>query len=157
MTREIQLTHDKAALVDDKDFDRVNQFKWNADHHYMSLWYARTKVNGKKISMHRFILDLGNLDKIGIDHINGNGLDNRRANLRLATSAENQRNRGKQKNNTAGFKGVTWKKAAKKYCARIAINGKDKHIGYFESKEDAARAYDKAALREFGEFAKTNF
>ena len=92
-----------------------------------------------------------------VDHINGNPLDNRKSNLRICTNAENQRNRGVNKNNTSGYKGVCWAKQNKKWKARIKHNGKLIHLGYYKDKEEAARAYDKKAKELHGEYAYLNF
>ena len=92
-----------------------------------------------------------------IDHINHNGLDNRRENLRICTNAENQRNRGKQKNNTSGYKGVDWRKDHKKWRARINKDNKTIHIGYYNIIEEAARAYDAKAKELHGKYAQLNF
>lgn len=92
-----------------------------------------------------------------IDHKNGNGLDNRLKNLRIATESENSRNQNKRRTNKSGFKGVSWGTRDNKWRSYITINGKFKSLGYYSSKEDAAKAYDKAAIKYFGEFAKTNY
>jgi len=105
--------------------------------------------------MHRLILNPP--AGITIDHINGNGLDNRRENLRLAGRGQNQCNRGKQSNNTSGFKGVTWHKNLNKWEAGISISGKRYHVGFYKTPEAAARAYDDAAKKYHGEFARLNF
>jgi len=109
----------------------------------------------KVIHMHREVarrmgLDLSN----EIDHINGDKLDNRRENLRSATRSQNKMNSGKPKNNTSGYKGVCWYKRGNKWRAQIGINGKLKHLGYFEDKEEAAKAYKKAAEKYHGEFVR---
>ena len=91
------------------------------------------------------------------DHINGDGLDNRKQNLRTCTHTENMRNRGKSKNNTSGFKGVSWHKRGKTWDAKIAHNKKLMHIGSFKDKEVAAKAYDRKAIELHGKFAKLNF
>lgn len=90
-----------------------------------------------------------------IDHRDGNGLNNLPSNLRIATSTENSRNRRKNSNNQSGYKGVCW--CARKWRAAIRVNGKLKHLGYFENVTDAALAYDVAAIHYFGEFAHLNF
>jgi len=105
--------------------------------------------------MHRVILDAPM--NMLVDHINGNGLDNRRENLRICTNTENLRNRGKDRDNTSGYKGVVIKKGEKKFRAQIRVNQKTIHLGSFSTPEEAARAYDDAAREYFGEFAWTNF
>ena len=92
-----------------------------------------------------------------IDHINGNGLDNRKVNLRLCNSSQNQRNARKRKSGTSRFKGVDWHKESKKWRARICVNRKRIHIGRYKSEFEAAQAYDKKAIELFGEFASLNF
>jgi hypothetical protein len=87
-----------------------------------------------------------------IDHINGNGADNRIENLRLATNQQNSRNRRIRSDNTSGHKGVSWSRSSKKWGAKTMIDRKQKHLGYFDSIEDASAAYEAAAQREFGEF-----
>ena len=92
-----------------------------------------------------------------VDHINGNPLDNRKSNLRICTNAENQRNKGVYKNNKSGYKGVHWFKRDKKWQAQIKHNNKSIHIGLYEDKEEAARAYDKKAKELHGNFKNLNF
>lgn len=105
--------------------------------------------------MHRVILGLpGEMDG---DHRNGDGLDNRRSNLRPATAMQNSQNQGVRKTNKAGLKGVSWWGPLGKWKAGIQANGTPVHLGYFETPEAAARAYDAAARLYHGEFAKTNF
>lgn len=91
-----------------------------------------------------------------IDHVNGNGLDNRRVNLRFASRSENCSNCRPSRNNRSGYKGVHWHKGAKKWRSQIKTNGKRIHLGYFENKNDAARAYNEAAIRLHGSFARLN-
>lgn len=92
-----------------------------------------------------------------IDHINGDGLDCRKVNLRPCNHAENMRNRARHKNNKSGYKGVYWREFCGKFAGQITCNGKREHLGYFTDKILAARAYDDAAKRLFGEFARLNF
>lgn len=156
------LTQDKVAIVDDEDFDWAFQWKWYA-HLTRSGFYAKRKDYSsgrqKTIQLHREILarKLGRPLEPGeeTDHINGDTLDNRRANLRLATHAQNGRNRTKKnKNNTSGYMGVDWHKT--KWRAHIQVNGKDIHLGYFHDLVEAARVYDEAALKYHGRFASIN-
>jgi len=94
---------------------------------------------------------------VWVDHKDGNGLNNRKANLRLCTNSQNQANRnGTQRNNTSGFNGVTWSKHDKKWRAKIMLNKKRVHLGGYYTAAEAANAYDKAAIKLFGEFARVN-
>jgi hypothetical protein len=105
--------------------------------------------------MHRFIM--GAKSGIQVDHENNNSLDNRRKNLRFATNAQNARNRGKQKNNASGYKGVYWEPGRNKWMVQISTGKRRITIGRFDDVIEAAREYDKAAKRYHGEFANTNF
>ena len=135
------------ALVDDSDFECVNQWKWHLD----ITGYAVRKPKSGKIYMHRLLLNVGAKQ---VDHINGNTLDNRRSNLRPSTIAENRRNKGPKSENTSGYKGVTKRK--NKWIAQISANGTGYYLGIFDNKESAAKAYNKAATQLHGEFAKLN-
>ena len=158
--KEIPLTQGKVAIVSDCDYEWLSQYKWQAMRGYKETFYAahavRPKV-GKRgyIYMHRLILDAP--DGMQVDHVNGDGLDNRRQNLRLATNAENRRNTRIAANNTSGCKGVCWDKVEKKWIAQIGINGRTRRIGRFDFLLDAALAYDRAAMAHYGEFANVNF
>jgi HNH endonuclease/AP2 domain len=156
--KQIPLTQEKVALVDDSDFGFLNQWKWYAQQQTYNSWYAQRTVNMKKgtrvILMHRWILNA--TDAMQVDHINNNKLDNRRGNLRLCSHAENIHNQKTRSTNTSGFKGVSWHKGKQKWCAKICANMKQKHLGAFDTKVDAAKAYNEAALREYGQFARLN-
>lgn len=159
MASEIPLTQGYVALVDDEDYDRVNQFKWSAHVQSHTVYAVRSlpRINGKQPfeRMHRFILDAP--DGMEVDHKNGNGWDNTRANLRLATRAENRRNKRRSRNNTSAFIGVYWDKDRNKWRAKVNVNRKQMYAGLFDSPEEAARARDKLALELHGEFAMLNF
>jgi hypothetical protein len=157
-TREIPLTRGMVALVDSHDYDFLLQWRWNAkiNKTHRTFYATRTEGNeSRTIHMHRVILSV----PIGmsVDHINGNGLDNRRSNLRICTSHENSFNHSLISSNTSGYKGVCWNKASSKWQAGIMLNGKSTHLGLFSDPVDAARAYDVAARKLFGEFAWLNF
>ena len=106
--------------------------------------------------MHREILGITD-PKINVDHLDGDGLNNQRSNLRVCTDSQNGANRGKQKNNKSGYKGVHWNKKTKKWAAQIQYHKKVLNLGYYSDIIEAAKAYDKKALELFGEFARLNF
>jgi hypothetical protein len=121
-------------------------------------WYAYRRIDGHvQEFMHRTLLGLERYDGQQVDHRNGNGLDNRRFNLRLSTKAENGRNRGPNRNNTSGYKRVCWHAQRGKWLASIQLDRKQINLGLFTDPVDAAIAYDLAAIEHFGEFAWTNF
>jgi hypothetical protein len=153
--KKIILTQNKIALVDDSDFESINKFKWYAQKHGRTFYARRNSVKGGKritIRMHRQLLRLKK--NVLCDHINGNGLDNQRKNLRIANYHQNNQNRIGY--GISGFKGVYWHKLLKKWIAQIRINGKKKHLGVFEKKVDAAIAYNLIAKDYFEDFAKLN-
>ena len=154
--KQISLTQGKVALVDNEDYPELSKHKWCAVE-YHNVWYARRRfIKGKNVFMHREILGLKFGDGIKTDHWNHNGLDNQRHNLRICTNAENCRNQRVHKHSSM-FKGVTWWKTRQKWMARIYYNYKQIHLGYFDSEIEAAKVYDRAALKYHGEFAKLNF
>lgn len=157
--KKIPLTQGKVALVDDEDYERVVQYKWNAHYHKPSgNWYARRTIDGlgRQISMHRFIMSAPAGSKV--DHIDRDGLNNQRSNLRFATTAQNGANRAKGRNQTTSrYKGVHWYATVGKWKATIVVAQRTIFLGHFELEEDAAKAYDEAAIAHFGEFARTNF
>lgn len=152
--KEIQLTQGKVAIVDDDDFEWLAQWKWHTDKNGYAIRNVRISTGVRTtLKMHRVILGLKKGDGFDVDHINETRSDNRKSNLRKATRSENLRNQGKYKNNTTGFKGVLWHKINKKWTAQIQIYGKGKHLGCFNTPEEASKAYEKAALELHGEFA----
>lgn len=157
--KRIPLTQGKYAIVDDDDYEELKQYKWYP-HHAFNLCYAvrHTKcVKGERglVYMHRQIL---NAPKgVMVDHKNRKGLDNRKQNIRLCNNSKNQGNSKKQSNNTSGFKGVSWHKNKKMWIAHIRINGKLRHLGYFDDCVKAAKSYDEAAKDYFGKYALLNF
>lgn len=155
MSKNIVLSAGYVAVIDDADYERVSQFKWSAAKRKTNT-YAYRQVGPKKkresVYLHRFILEAA--PDACVDHRNGNGLDNRRENLRLATHSQNQHNRGKHPKNRSGFKGVTWNIALGKWHSQIKINSSNFHLGYFTDIVEAAEAYKRAAEKLHGEFAK---
>lgn len=155
--KEIPLTQGKVALVDIEDYDYLNQFKWRVCQSHSNLYALRhIKINKKQttMKMHREIMKP--LKNIEIDHKNKDGLDNRKDNLRTCTSAQNKMNRGRTSINISGYKGVHWHKENKKWRARIGINKKCINLGCYNEKKKAALAYNEAAKKYHGEFARLN-
>ena len=159
MSRKIRLTRGKVALVDDEDFEWLNQWKWQAVKGH-TTWYAYrypTLPGGKRrlVLMHRAILCPPK--EKDVDHKDRNGLNNQRDNLRVATQTQNNQNARSHQGTTSQFKGVHWFKATKRWQSQIKYNGKKIHNGFFLSEIEAAHAYDRAAMKYFGEFARLNF
>lgn len=147
----IPLTGGKFAIVDECDFEWLNRTAW----HVSNSGYVirRLMVVGRNSTafMHREVCSAP--AGVEVDHVNGNKLDNRSANLRLATRSENMRNTGPQSNNTSGFKGVSFQKDSGMWSAKIGLHGVRHHLGLFRSAELAHAAYCEAAKRLHGEFA----
>lgn len=152
--KEIQLTQGKVALVDDEDFEYLNQWRWKFHHNYAIRTTKKLNICCD-IAMHRIIMKNTDINFI-TDHINGNTLDNRKCNLRLCNKQQNSWNRKIHKNNSSGYKGVIFIKSLNKYKSLIIYNKKLYYLGVFYDKKDAAKAYNKAAIKFFGEFAKLN-
>jgi hypothetical protein len=145
------------AMVDDSDYEWLNQWKWGVKPSAKTTYtnrYDQSKSPPRMTYMHRLIMpDAAGKHIDHIDHIDGNGLNNQRSNLRTCTQAQNAMNRRLASNNTSGFKGVIWDKSTNKW----RVNVKRIRVGYFTCLIKAARAYDQAAIKHFGEFAKLNF
>lgn len=153
--KEIELTQGWTTFVSDEDYDGLSKFKWYALRNGSNIYAARNEGRPpfrRTIQMHTVIMKTPRGMKT--DHINGNGLDNRRENLRICTHAENMRNSRPHSNNTSGFKGVAWNKRESKWVAHIRLNRKRIHLGYFDTAEAAATAYEKAARELHGEFSR---
>lgn len=152
--RYIQLTQNKKTIVDDEDYNWLCKYKW----HY-AQGYARRAILGSDGKYHIKGMHhiLCNTPKgMRTDHINGDMLDNRRANLRISTNQGNSANRDKYSNNKSGYKGVYWYEPAKRWRSNIRVNYKLIDLGYYRTKEEAALAYNKAASEHFGEYARLN-
>jgi hypothetical protein len=153
--KKISIIPGLSALVDDEDFEYLNQWKWYASQSRNTVYATRKQCDfPTTISMHRVILNAP--DGVQVDHINGYGLDNRKENLRLCTNAENACNGRLRKNNTSGFRGVTWRNRDKKWRAQITVDGKCISLGLFKDAREAAIAYDQAALKYHGTFSTLN-
>lgn len=153
---ELTLKNGKTCLFDEDDYELVSQYHWHVD----GVGYARTNIwrDGRKYAaprMHRLVMGVTDTS-VHVDHINGNKLDNRKSNLRLCDRRQNLQNRTKQANNQSGYKGVVYDKARCRWKAEIGYNGKRKHLGRFDSAEEAYAAYCEAAVKYHGEFANLN-
>lgn len=158
--KEIQLTQGQVAIVDDEDYELLNSHRWYAawapgtESFYVIRKSPRVLRKRRTIHMHREIM--GATKGEYVDHINHDTLDNRKENLRLCSNSQNHANQRMVVMNTSGFKGVSWYKALGKWQARLRADQKLRHIGFFKTALDAALAYDREALKTFGEFALTN-
>jgi len=157
MTRTILLTRGKVATVDDADYVWLSQWKWFTHSNGYAVRNTRLSEDRPRgiVYMHREIV--GASAEVEVDHRDRDKLNNQRHNLRACTTAENQQNRAPRAGRDSHYKGVRWDADRRRWRARIVINGKEQHLGRFGTEEDAARAYDEAARRHFGEFARTNF
>lgn len=155
--KEMPLTQGQVALVGDEDYEFLSRWKWGLKSSGKQKYAVRVECLPRRraIGMHNAIMMPP--DGYVVDHINGNGLDNRRENLRVCTAAENRRNSRRYSNNKSGYKGVSWSSEKCKYRACLYINGNRKFLGYFLLPEKAALAYDEAARFYFGEYANLNF
>lgn len=154
--KKIKLTQNKVALIDDEDFERLNQFKWFVKQDGKAWYVCRhIYIAGKRttLAMHREILSAKK--DIKVDHINHDGLNNCKENLRLCTHQENLQNQEvAHKNNKLGIKGMYWWESRKKFRATINVNKKDISLGYFHNIDNADIAYRKAEVKYFGKFAR---
>jgi len=156
---ELPITQGRVTLIDASDFDYVNQWKWCVTGKGYVI--RRLKVHEKQPGdssiayLHRVIM----LPPKGmnVDHINGVKLDNRRCNLRNCTPAQNRQNIARKSGSVSMYKGVFWNKRASIWVSELTCNYEKKWLGCFKQEEDAARAYDAAAIKYFGEFARLNF
>ncbi len=151
--KQIELTQGFTTLVDDEDYERVSNHSWCILK--LKCCYAQTRINKKTITLHRFLLNLTD-SKIKVDHIDGDGLNNQKSNLRIATTQQNNFNRKGESSNISGYKGVVFRSKQKRWLAQIRVNKQYFYLGTYDSKEDAAKAYNKAAIKYHGEFARLN-
>lgn len=157
MAKLIPLTKGKAALVDESDFEYLNQFSWyvkEAPHTDYAVRMVTVDGTRRQVEMGAFLL---NISPLVVDHRNHEGLDNTRQNLRPATRSDNSRNRRSAKNSSSQYLGVSWCNSRKCWEVRIRVKKSKKYLGRFPDELSAAKAYDKAAKAYFGEFASLNF
>lgn len=154
----IPLTQNKYALVDKEDFEWLNQWKWYYAHGYAVRSDYSNGRPPRQVKMHRQIM--GEPEGLEIDHKNTDRLDNRHENLRIATKNQNQQNARIPKNNISGYKGVSWCSQLGKWRAYLQVKIDDKkkavYLGCYENPVEGAKAYNRAALEYFGEFARIN-
>jgi len=153
--RPIPLTQGKFALVDSADYYDLIKYRWFAESSGKTFYAIRSLPHQKKIKMHRHITNAP--ADLVVDHIDHNGLNNCRSNLRLCTRAQNIRNAPLRNSGTSKYKGVSWFANGKKWVATIRSNNKRHHIGYFDNEITAAKAYDEKAKELHREFACLNF
>lgn len=158
MAKLIPLTRGQFAIVDDEDYEQLSQYNWFAQTGYSTMYAARKKwINGKKhiIWMHRVIMNTP--EGMDTDHINHNGLDNRKCNLRIATKAQNRQYRRANSNSQySRYKGVSWDKTHQRWIVQLGKDGKKFQLGYFKSEIEAAKHYNAVIPKYHGEYAYLN-
>jgi len=156
----IQTHTGEKVFVDDGDYDKLKHFKWylattkRRDQSYAVRYSHRINKRTFLILMHREIMRAPR--GIDVDHRSRNGLDNRRSNLRLCSRTQNQHNQKLRSTSTSGYKGVSWHRLSRKWEGYITIAGKFIYLGLFVNVRDAAEAYNNAARKYFGKFARLN-
>lgn len=158
MSKQVRVGQGAYAIVDDCDYELVSKYTWKAKRDKSNIYaIAAVWVDGKRTTIRMLRVILATQPSATVDHINGNGLDNRRDNLRLCSHSENNRNRQKRGKFTSMYKGVHLPTGRNRWDASIKVDGKTMRLGSFVSEIDAAKAYDMAAREYYGEFARTNF
>ncbi|MCK4958549.1 MAG: HNH endonuclease, partial [Planctomycetes bacterium] len=156
--RRIPLTRGRFAIVDAEDYARLSRYNWYAKggpHTFYAVRRGMRNTEKRTVFMHRVITDAPG--GLVVDHIDHNGINNCKSNLRVCTAAENNRNTRGRSDSKSRYKGVNWGNRDRKYSARICCNGKRITVGHFDDEVKAAKAYDKKAKELFGEFAYLNF
>ena len=139
---------DTFFIFDLEDYDKIKNYRWFLSNNYPS---SHNKLDGSIIRLHRFIMNCP--DGYVVDHINRNKLDNRKTNLRICTSSENNKNIPKRRDNNSGYPGVTLNRQKNRWVARIGYNNGYIYLGTYDKKEDAIRAKKDAERKYFGDFA----
>jgi hypothetical protein len=153
--RVLPLSKGKFAIVEAADYEELNKYKWFVQES-SGAYYAVCRMGKERVWMHRYLMNAPKDKKV--DHKNNHTLDNRRENLRLASTGENNKNRRKMRGNfSSKYKGVFWNEKRKRWFARINVDGKLIHIGSFKKEKEAAKAYDAAAKKYHKVFARGNF
>lgn len=157
--KKIHLTKGQATLVDDEDYEFLNQWKWHTSYYGYANRRRHIKSTRKNqkfemIKMHRLITECP--DGMYVDHINGDRLDNRKSNLRVCTNAQNSANQRLRASNTSGYKGVVLDKRRNRWVAQIKVNYKTRRYGSFATPLEAAKVYNEKAKEAWGEYAKVN-
>lgn len=155
----IPLTQGKSAKVDDSDYEWLSKWKWNADRRKSGKWYARRSyyVNGKRLKAYMHVEIMSPARGLDIDHIDGDGCNNQRFNMRVVQHQQNTWNQKKRSNNVSGYKGVSWYNPSRKWRACIVVDARQIHLGYYFDVLEAAKSYDQAASLYHGAYALLNF
>lgn len=153
----LELNNGGEVILDRNDYERIKDFNWFRSSH-KTVSYAvvclKTERGWRSVRMHRYITNCPSTQEV--DHINNNGLDNRRCNLRVCDPTDNCKNRRLRSDNTSAYKGVHQRYNGR-WQARIVLDGKRISLGHFASALEAAKAYNQAAICHYGEYASTNF
>lgn len=150
------LTQGYFTILDDEDYEKLRWFTWRIYRkNYKGSWlcYVGRREKGKMELMHRIILQPE--PGLVVDHINGNGLDNRRSNIRICTQSQNMKNRKVTRRSNSGYHGV--RRCRGRWLASIKIDGRNTRIGWFDDPMQAAKAFDDSATKHFGQYARLNF